>query len=71
MTGAFEVGKREGWEAAARTLCQSRTAEALKNELLLEMLRSEILREMIDKGQIKLVGGMYDLSTGEVRFFNK
>ena len=33
--------------------------------------RSPILREMLDKGQIGLVGGMYDLSTGEVRFFNQ
>jgi len=33
--------------------------------------RSPILREMIDNGQIALVGGMYDLSTGEVRFFEK
>jgi len=32
--------------------------------------RSPILREMLDKGQIGLVGGMYDLSTGVVRFFN-
>jgi len=33
--------------------------------------RSTILREMIDQGQIGLVGGMYDLSTGEVHFFDK
>jgi carbonic anhydrase len=33
--------------------------------------RSPILREMLDSGQIGLVGGMYDLSTGEVRFFDK
>jgi carbonic anhydrase len=33
--------------------------------------RSPILREMIDKGQIGLVGGMYDLPTGEVRFYDK
>ena len=33
--------------------------------------RSPILREMIDNGQIGLVGGMYDLSTGEVHFFEK
>jgi carbonic anhydrase len=33
--------------------------------------RSPILREMLDKGQIELVGGMYDLSTGEVHFFDK
>ena len=33
--------------------------------------RSPILREMLDKGQIELVGGMYALSTGEVHFFDK
>jgi len=33
--------------------------------------RSPVLREMIDSGQIKLVGGMYDLSTGKVTFFDK
>jgi carbonic anhydrase len=32
--------------------------------------RSPILREMLDRGEIGLVGGMYDLSTGEVRFFD-
>ena len=32
--------------------------------------RSPILREMLDKGQIELVGGMYDLSTGKVQFFD-
>ena len=31
--------------------------------------RSPILRGMLDKGEIGLVGGMYDLSTGEVHFF--
>jgi len=33
--------------------------------------RSPVLREMIDNGQIGLVGGMYDLSTGKVHFFEK
>ncbi|HTQ51302.1 MAG TPA: carbonic anhydrase family protein [Candidatus Acidoferrales bacterium] len=33
--------------------------------------RSPILKEMIGAGQIELVGGMYDLSTGKVRFFDK
>lgn len=32
--------------------------------------RSPILREMLDKGQIELVGGMYDLSTGKVQFYD-
>lgn len=31
--------------------------------------RSPILRELLDAGKIGLVGGMYDLSTGEVAFF--
>jgi len=33
--------------------------------------RSPILREMLDNGQIGLVGGMYDLSTGAVHFYDK
>ena len=32
--------------------------------------RSPILRDMLDKGEIALVGGMYDLSTGKVQFFD-
>ena len=32
--------------------------------------RSPILREMLDRGEIGLVGGMYDLSTGKVAFFD-
>jgi len=33
--------------------------------------RSPVLREMMDQGQVGLVGGIYDLSTGEVHFFDK
>jgi carbonic anhydrase len=33
--------------------------------------RSPILRAMLDRGEIGLVGGMYDLSTGKVRFFDQ
>jgi carbonic anhydrase len=32
--------------------------------------RSPILSEMLDKGEIGLVGGMYDLKTGKVNFFD-
>jgi carbonic anhydrase len=32
--------------------------------------RSPVLRAMLDEGKIELVGGMYDLSTGEVHFFS-
>lgn len=33
--------------------------------------KSPILKEMIDKGEVGLVGGVYDISTGEVKFFEK
>lgn len=33
--------------------------------------RSPILREMLDKGEIGLVGAVYDLETGRVQFFGK
>lgn len=33
--------------------------------------QSPILKEMIDKGEIGLVGGVYDISTGQVKFFEK
>jgi carbonic anhydrase len=33
------------------------------------MTRSPILREMLEQHKIGLVGGMYDVSTGRVRFF--
>jgi carbonic anhydrase len=32
--------------------------------------RSPILREMLDQGEIGLVGGMYDLKTGKVQFYD-
>ncbi len=31
--------------------------------------RSAVLRQMLDQGKIGLIGGMYDLSTGRIRFF--
>ena len=41
--------------------------------LVMQQIRdqSPVLREMIDSGQVGLVGGMYDLSTGKVHFFDK
>jgi carbonic anhydrase len=32
--------------------------------------KSPVLREMIDKGEVNLVGGVYDISNGKVTFFN-
>lgn len=33
--------------------------------------QSPIVREMLDKGEIAMVGGIYDISTGKVNFFEK
>ena len=40
-------------------------------ELTIENIRkdSPVLKEMEDSGAIKIIGGMYDISTGEVHFF--
>ena len=32
--------------------------------------QSPILTDLLDKGQIMLVGGMYDLDTGKVEFYD-
>ena len=37
------------------------TMENIKNQ-------SPVLKEMIDNGEVELVGGMYDVSTGEVKW---
>jgi carbonic anhydrase len=34
------------------------------------MERSPILKEMIESGQIGIVGGTHDISTGEVEFYD-
>jgi len=41
-------------------------------KLVLQQIRerSPILREMLDQGEIGMVGGMYDLSTGKVKFYD-
>ena len=31
--------------------------------------RSVVLREMLDKGEIKMIGAMYDVDTGSVKFY--
>lgn len=48
-------------------------AVAKKNvEMAIEdiRLRSAVLKEMEDAGEIKIVGGMYDISTGRVEFYS-
>ncbi len=46
---------------------------AVKNvALTIENIRhdSPVLKEMEDEGSIKIIGGMYDINNGEVRFFD-
>jgi carbonic anhydrase len=46
---------------------------AVKNvELSIEKIKSDssVLKEMLDLGQIDIVGAMYDVSTGQVSFFS-
>lgn len=40
-------------------------------QLIIQKLRDRrvVLREIIDKGEIGLVGAMYDVSTGKVVFY--
>jgi 2-polyprenyl-3-methyl-5-hydroxy-6-metoxy-1,4-benzoquinol methylase len=40
-----ELAQAQGWIEAARTLCHRRTGEVLKDDLLLALLRSNILRD--------------------------
>ncbi len=49
-----------------------RVAEANVRLVMQEVReRSPILREMIEQGRIGLAGGMYELSSGKVEFFDK
>lgn len=49
-----------------------KVAEANVRMVLQQILeKSPILREMLEKGEIGLVGGMYDLATGEVKFYER
>ncbi len=45
------------------------TKNHIENVLDEIMNRSDIIRKQVEAGSIKLVGGMYDLSTGEVTFY--
>ena len=65
-------------EPADQELRTSRNLEfvngvAKKNvELTIDNIRlySPVLKEMEDEGAIKIIGGMYDISSGEVHFFD-
>ncbi|HEX8268245.1 MAG TPA: carbonic anhydrase family protein [Pyrinomonadaceae bacterium] len=47
------------------------TEQNVRYQMRMVREKSPILREMIDKGEVGLVGGIYDISTGKVEFFEK
>lgn len=47
------------------------TEANVRYQMRLVKERSPILKEMIEKGEVGLVGGVYDIKTGEVKFFEK
>lgn len=46
------------------------TRNHIQNVLAEIQSRSEVIRNQVESGSIKLVGGMYELSTGEVTFYD-
>jgi carbonic anhydrase len=45
------------------------TKENVRHQMRQIKEKSPLLKEMIDKGEVGLVGGLYDISTGKVEFF--
>lgn len=50
-------------------LCSSVTVENIKQGVQDLKSRSTILEEMVQKGQLKIIGGLYDVGTGKVNLF--
>jgi SAM-dependent methyltransferase/tetratricopeptide (TPR) repeat protein len=45
LRDAIDIGKQQSWLIAARTLCVTRTADVLKDDLFLDILRTNIIRD--------------------------
>ena len=54
--------------AGVEDLCQTATVENVKQGILDLKHSSTVLSDMAYKGEIKIVGGVYDVSTGTVEF---
>lgn len=68
---AVEAARANGGEDGAKN---GKFAEAVAKENVLLAMRqireqSPILKELIDSGKVGLVGGMYSLTTGKVKFY--
>jgi len=45
--------------------------ENIKNTIQTILLKSPVLKEMVDKNELKIVGAYYSFETGEVTFLNE
>jgi carbonic anhydrase len=70
---AIEAVHADGQPRDSKNLAYVDKVSEANVRLVLQQIRerSPILREMLDQGQIALVGGMYDLATGEVHFYDR
>ncbi len=68
LGSSLNMGKREGWSNAARALCLARTADTLKDELFLEILRTNILRDAEVEYLLTAVRRVLLLEVPPVRF---
>jgi 2-polyprenyl-3-methyl-5-hydroxy-6-metoxy-1,4-benzoquinol methylase/tetratricopeptide (TPR) repeat protein len=68
LGAACDLGKRQDWRHAAQSLCVARTADALKNELFLEVLRTNILRDADVEHLLTAVRRVLLLEVPEERF---
>jgi carbonic anhydrase len=70
---AIEAVPADGQPRDSKNLAFVGKVSEANVRLVLQQIRerSPILREMLDQGQIALVGGMYDLATGEVHFYDR
>ena len=66
MTQDFKGDKSSKNDAYVTQVAINNVKNTIKNI----KLKSPILKEMLDKGEIKIVGAAYDLNTGEVTFLN-
>lgn len=62
-------------EGSGQNILSDEAVQMVANENVLESIskilqRSTILSEMVDKGEIIIVGAMYDVESGKVDFFN-
>ena len=62
--------KKDFPHASESDLCEHVTRENIVLGITDLKSRSSILEEMVFKGEIKIVGGLYDISTGAVEFFD-